>query len=91
LATATDPKRIKALQKVLKISKKVAELKDKLIYASPKERKALKAKLAVVKAKLVKAQAVAKKHTARVEAKKSKILKAKIAEIKKALKSVKNP
>lgn len=51
--SATDPKRIKALQKLLKIAKKAADLKDKLIYASPTERKALKAKLAVVKEKLV--------------------------------------
>jgi len=39
----------------------------------------------------VKAQAVAKKHTARVEAKKTAVLKAKIASIKKALKSATNP
>ena len=35
LAKATDPKRIKALKNLLKVSEKVAALKEKLIYATP--------------------------------------------------------
>jgi hypothetical protein len=34
------------LAKLLKASKKVAALKEKLVYAAPAERKAIKAKLA---------------------------------------------
>ena len=51
LATATDPKRIKALKKLLKATAKVAALKEKLLYASPAERKAIKVQLKKAQAK----------------------------------------
>lgn len=50
----------------MKAAKRVAKLRDRLVFASPAERKAIKAKLVVAKKTLAKATAKANKHNQRV-------------------------
>lgn len=66
----------------LKAAKKVAAIRDKLVFASDADRNKLKAKLANAQVKLAKATLKAVQHAVRVEKKKSKALAAKIAAVK---------